>query len=127
LQEFFSAVGITEEQAMGDVSITLDQLASRDTGIAEDLEREVRAATAGTAARAGLACRILSSRPQAVSLQLSLPGWTKVLSVPLPAAPGAVREAVRAALVSRLGVAPTLGPGEETGLDLAAVGGPTLK
>jgi hypothetical protein len=107
---------------MAQVDVMLKELPGPDPDLGRHLEREVRAATASLASSARLECRVLQSRPQAVSLQLSAPGWTTVLSVSLPAAPGAVRDAVRAALVSRLGLAPSLGPGEETGLDLAPAG-----
>jgi hypothetical protein len=107
---------------MAQVDVTLDELTSPDPELGRHLEREVRAAAAPLSSTTRLECRLLPSRPQTVSLQISAPGWTKVLSIALPAAPGAVRDAVRAALIARLGLAPALGPDQETGLDLAPIG-----
>jgi hypothetical protein len=114
--------------SMGDVSVTWAHLMSRDPDLVSTLEREVRAAAALAPMAVGpLICRILASRPQTLSLQLNLPGWTKVLCLPLPATPGSVRAAVQAALVTRLSV-PTsvlgLAP-DALAADVAAE--PTLK
>jgi hypothetical protein len=88
---------------MTDVRLTWHQFASHDPELAAHLEEEVRAAAAlAPEVAGGLVCRILVSRPKTLSLQLNLPGWTKVLSVPLPPAPGAVRYAVSTALAARL-------------------------
>jgi hypothetical protein len=108
---------------MGDVSVTWAHLLSRDPDLVSTLEREVRAAAALAPVSMGpLICRILASRPQTLSLQLNLPGWTKILCLPLPTSPGCVRAAVQAALVTRLSApAPMLGlaPGE-LGADLGS-------
>ena len=88
---------------MTDIRLTWHQFASQDPELAADLEDEVRAAAELAPECAGaLVCRVLVSRPKTLSLQLNLPGWTKVLSVPLPPAPGVVHHAVSTALLARL-------------------------
>jgi hypothetical protein len=96
---------------MTDVRLTWHQFASQDPELAAHLEEEVRAAASlAPEVAGGLVCRILVSRPKTLSLQLNLPGWTKVLSVALPPEPGAVRHAVSTALLARLTAPPlTLG------------------
>jgi hypothetical protein len=98
---------------MTDVTLTWHQLASRDPELAQLLERDVRAAAAlAPEPGVGLVCRVLASRPQTLSLQLNLPGWTKVLCVPLPLQPGSVSRVVSAALAARLAApAPSLDRG----------------
>lgn len=104
---------------MTDVTLTWHQLESRDPELAKLLEQEVRAAAAlAPEVNAGLVCRILASRPQTLSLQLNMPGWTKVLSLGLPLQPGAVTRVVSSALVARLSApSATLGRAPATTAD----------
>jgi hypothetical protein len=88
---------------MTDVRLTWHQFASQDPELAAHLEQEVRAAASlAPEVVGGLVCRILASRPKTLSLQLNLPGWTKILSLPVPPPPGFVRHAVSTALLARL-------------------------
>ena len=89
---------------MAEVTVTVNQLADRDPALARWVEREVAsgAASAPEPSVGPLRCRILAWGKNVVSVQLELPGWTKVLSVPGPLLPGQVRAAVESTLGIRL-------------------------
>jgi hypothetical protein len=89
---------------MAEVTITLNQLTDRDPALGRLIEGEVArgAASAPQPETGGLRCRILAWGRNTVSVQLELPGWTKVLSVPRPLEQGQVRAAVEATLGIRV-------------------------
>ena len=94
---------------MATVSISLNQLASRDEALARRFESEIREAAApGPDGEIG--CRILAwqrawdlGSPDLVTVQFHLPGWVKVLAVSICSSPGDVRKAVQQALLPRFG------------------------
>ena len=92
---------------MGQVEFVLNQLVSRDAGLAARFEREIEEAVAATGTLR-LRCRILSwqrgldvGSKDRVTVLLHAPGWVKAFGVSVYAAPGEVRAAVLRALAAR--------------------------
>lgn len=96
---------------MRNVTVSWNLTSGSDPSLVGGLEREVReGASLATAADGSLDCRFASIVPNTLSLQLSLPGWTKVFSLPMPPEPGAVRAVVESALQAHLGPTAELTP-----------------
>jgi hypothetical protein len=77
----------------------MNQLWDRDPSFAQRVESEIAdAAAAASSTEGSLRARVLAWGWGPVSIQLEMPGWIKVLSVPDPVKPGDVKQSVVSAL-----------------------------